>query len=152
MDMTGISGADHQGDGRGFSVLDFDQDGWQDIVLYSTNYPRIKLLKNQMGHHLPNRSRIQVKLEGSNRSGVASNSESARDCIGSVVAATYQSGRRQLRRLSAGEGNVAQNSSLLWFGQTEQDPVVRLDAKWPTGKSLTIEQPNSEGPILMVEP
>ena len=77
---------------------------------------------------------------------------SGRDPIGSVVVATYKSGRKQARRLSVGEGNVAQNSSLIWFGQTDEDPVIRLDATWPTGKALTVENLETDAPIEMVEP
>lgn len=151
-DLSGISGADHRGDGRGFAVLDFDRDGWQDIALYSTNYPRIKLLRNLLGDRLTGRSRIEVKLKGANKEASASNGLSAHDAVGAVVLATYKSGRKQLRRLSVGEGNVAQNSALLWFGQSEKDPVVRLDAKWPSGKRLSVSDPDSEAPIEMSEP
>ena len=77
---------------------------------------------------------------------------SGRDPIGSVVVATYKSGRKQARCLSVGEGNVAQNSSLIWFGQTDEDPVIRLDATWPTGKALTVENLETDAPIEMVEP
>lgn len=151
-DISGVSGADHRGDGRGFAVIDFDRDGWQDIVLYSTNYPRIKLMRNLMGDRLQKRSRIEVQLKGANRNAGASSVASAFDPIGCVVLATYKSGRKQARRLSVGEGNVAQNSSLIWFGQTEEDPVLRLDAKWPSGKRLSVSAPQSTAPIEMLEP
>lgn len=151
-DVSGISGADHQGDGRGFAVLDFDQDGWQDIVIYSTNFPRIKLMRNLMGDRMQKRSRIEVRLKGANDGAVPSSVVSALDPIGSVVVATYRSGRKQARRLSVGEGNVAQNSSLIWFGQTDEDPVIRLDAQWPSGKRLTVENIETDAPVEMVEP
>ena len=154
-DVSGVSGADHKGDGRGFAVLDFDRDGWQDIVLFSTNYPRVKLLRNMMGQRLPNRSRIQVNISGANSAAVATSVASALDSIGCVVVATYKSGRKQARRLSAGEGNVAQNSYLIWFGQIDEDPVIRLDAKWLSGNSLvvdSVEDLESDTPIHMVEP
>lgn len=151
-DISGVSGADHRGDGRGFAVIDFDRDGWQDIVLYSTNYPRIKLLRNLMGDRLQNRSRIEVQLKGANQAASASSVVSAIDSVGCIVLATYKSGRKQARRLSVGEGNVAQNSSLIWFGQTDEDPVVRLDAKWPSGKRLTVSDPKTGTPIKMSEP
>ncbi len=79
-------------------------------------------------------------------------------------------GRKQARRLSAGEGNATQNSSLIWFGHTDSDPValcaglptphqwgdsdpvVRLDAKWPSGKGSFEESLNHASPIPMVEP
>ncbi len=151
-DLSGVSGADHRGDGRGFAVLDFDRDGWQDIVLYSTNYPRIKLFRNLMGDRLQKRSRIEVRLRGANEGAEPSSVSSALDPIGCVVVATYDSGRKQARRLSVGEGNVAQNSSLIWFGQTDEDPIIRLDAKWPSGKKLTVSEPRVGAPIEMIEP
>lgn len=154
-DVSGVSGSDHRGDGRGFAILDYDRDGWQDIVLYSTNYPRIKLLKNFMGARLPGHSRIQVKVSGANHAATATSTSSARDAIGCIVVATYQSGAKQARRVSIGEGNVAQNSSLIWFGQSGSDKVVRLDGKWPNGKTLTValvEHQNAGNPIHMIEP
>ncbi|MEM9413310.1 MAG: VCBS repeat-containing protein [Planctomycetota bacterium] len=154
-DVSGLSGADHRGDGRGFAVLDYDRDGWQDMVLFSTNYPRIKLLKNMMGDRLPNRSRVLVSIEGANQTSGASSEKSSVDSIGCVVVATYESGRKQAKRLSAGEGNAAQNSSLIWFGQTNDDRVIRLNAKWTSGKWVAHELIASlelAEPIQLVEP
>lgn len=151
-DVSGISGADDQGDGRGFAVLDFDRDGWQDIVVYSTNHPRVKLMRNLLGDRLQQRSRIEVRLRGAHQEPGPSRVASAFDPIGTMVVATYKSGRKQARRLSAGEGNVAQNSSLIWFGQTDEDPVIRLDTRWPSGKRGFVENPQTNGPVEMTEP
>jgi len=38
-DLSGISGLDHPGDGRAFAWLDFDRDGWLDIVAVNANAP-----------------------------------------------------------------------------------------------------------------
>ena len=45
-DVTLVSGADDIADGRSFAIVDFDQDGWQDIALMSLNNPKFKLYRN----------------------------------------------------------------------------------------------------------
>ena len=39
-DLSAVSGLDDPADGRGFSLLDFDRDGWPDIILAAANMVR----------------------------------------------------------------------------------------------------------------
>ena len=133
-DLTLVSGADHEGDGRGFAMLDFDNDGWLDIALVSTNAPRFKLLRNQLGEH-SNNSSLRIKLSGSNQTPSPSGAGSNRDAIGAQVKIHYQSGRQRTIHHQAGEGNVAQNSATLSIGFQPDDPVDFVTVKWPSGNS-----------------
>jgi hypothetical protein len=47
-DISGISGLDNPADSRGFAVLDYDRDGWQDVALVNANQPMFNLYHNEM--------------------------------------------------------------------------------------------------------
>ena len=47
-DISMISGLDNIGDGRGFVLLDYDRDGWQDIALVGANRPLLSLYHNRI--------------------------------------------------------------------------------------------------------
>ncbi len=38
-DISSVSGAHSISDGRSFAILDFDRDGWQDMILANVNSP-----------------------------------------------------------------------------------------------------------------
>ncbi len=65
-DLTLVSGADDTSDGRSFAIVDYDQDGWQDIALMSLNAPRFKLFRNEMSSWYPNNQTLRFRLEGGN--------------------------------------------------------------------------------------
>ena len=47
-DISALSGLDNPADSRGFAVLDYDRDGWQDIALVNANQPLFNLYHNEM--------------------------------------------------------------------------------------------------------
>ncbi len=148
--MTLVSDADHTGDGRGFARIDFDGDGWLDIALVSTNKPRLKLLRNMLGDVSQNK-RYRFKLQGSHADSSPDRTRSNRDGIGAKVYATYQSGRTQLLHRQSGEGNVAQNSELVWVGFEPSDPVTEVRVKWPSGRTQNVTEFAEEKINLIVE-
>ena len=48
-DVSGVSGLDDEADGRAFAVLDYDRDGWNDIVLVNAMNPLTRLFRNELG-------------------------------------------------------------------------------------------------------
>ncbi len=48
VDISALSGLDNPADSRGFAVLDYDRDGWQDIALVNANEPLFNLYHNEM--------------------------------------------------------------------------------------------------------
>ena len=46
VDISGLSGLDNPADGRGFAVIDYDRDGWQDVALVNANEPLFSLYHN----------------------------------------------------------------------------------------------------------
>lgn len=135
LEVSGISGLDHPGDGRGFAVLDFDRDGWQDFGLVSANAPFFQLFRNQIGDVEGTRGGIvALRFEGGNREARPSDQWSARDGYGSRVLVKLGS-RTLLREHRAGEGRGAQNSATMRVGIGKSDRADRVEVRWPSGKT-----------------
>ena len=49
VNISGITGLDDPGDGRSFVILDYDRDGWPDLVVASVTAPTLQIYRNQMG-------------------------------------------------------------------------------------------------------
>ena len=115
-DVTLVSGADDLADGRSFALVDFDQDGWQDIAMMSLNAPRFKLYRNQMKELYPENRSIRFRLVGGHSDSTASQALSNRDAIGARVLVTYASGNKIMMQNQDGEGFASQNSDKLMIG------------------------------------
>lgn len=127
-DISGVSGMDSIADGRGFAYLDYDRDGWQDVVLVNSNEPQLELFRNQLGDRVPGRS-IRVRLEGGSRS-------APRDGYGAMVrvkAGTLS----QMREHRCGDGFAAQNSATLLIGIGSAACADEVSVRWSSGKITT---------------
>lgn len=129
-DISLISGLDHPGDSRGFSLLDFDRDGFPDIAMINANRPTFQLYRNQLGDlGSPARS-IAVRVVGGNQTA----SESAfanRDGYGAVVR-VRGAGQNLMREHRGGDGFSAQNSDTLVIG-VGVATSVDVSVTWPSG-------------------
>ena len=63
-DLTLVSGADFREDGRGFAMLDFDNDGWVDLGIVSPNHPRFRIVSNKIGKLKESNGFVEVSLVG----------------------------------------------------------------------------------------
>lgn len=48
-DHSALAGLDSDSDSRGFALLDYDRDGWQDIALVNAHNPLSQLFDNELG-------------------------------------------------------------------------------------------------------
>ncbi|MFK5956739.1 MAG: ASPIC/UnbV domain-containing protein [Planctomycetota bacterium] len=138
--QTGISGADHSGDGRCFSLFDYDHDGYQDFVLVSANRPYTQVYRNRMGDLMPEGKRLQpamFRFVGGNRSNQASTEWGARDGFGAKVHLTAGD-MNILREYRCGEGLGAQNSATLSVGIGANASASEVRVVWPNGKVTEI--------------
>lgn len=150
-DVTLVSGADDIADGRSFAIVDFDQDGWQDIALMSLNNPKFKLYRNQMQELYPGNCSLRFRLRGSANSAEVQPGKTNRDGIGAKVYVKYQSGKTMVVQKQCGEGFASQNSEILSVGIPTGDEVVSLFVEWPSGKTSTIDSPDKTVITLIEE-
>src|SRR5712692_5655976 len=100
-DVGFVNQADRVEDGRGVSILDYDQDGQLDIVLRNYRQPA-QILHNTGGaNHW-----LELKLIGT---------RSNRDAVGTRVDLTA-GGQRQTREVHAGSGYLSGSSLVQHFG------------------------------------
>ena len=135
-DMSGISGLDNIGDGRGFALFDYNFDGRQDIAVVNANAPLFNLYRNAMKDH---GNVIAVTFEGSNQVGLTSTSQTNRDGYGALVIAEVADGPILKREHRCGEGFATQNSKTMLIGIGGAPRVAKLTVRWPSGQSYTLE-------------
>jgi thiol-disulfide isomerase/thioredoxin len=119
-DISGLSGIDAVGDGRGAAYGDFDNDGDPDVFLTSLQGQVHHLFRNEVGS---DNGYIRLSLEGR---------ASGHDAYGAVVRLTTSHGT--LSRLkSGGSGFVSQSDPRLLFGIGTDQQADSLAVQWPSG-------------------
>jgi len=149
--QSGISGADHSGDGRSFSLFDYDHDGYQDFVLVSANRPFTQVFRNRIGDLMPEAKRLQpvmFRFVGGNRSNTASSEWGARDGFGAKLYLTAGD-MNILRENRCGEGLGAQNSATMSVGIGANPSATEVRVVWPNGKVTEIGEV-AQGAIVTV--
>jgi len=138
-EQSGISGADVVGDGRTFSLLDFDRDGFQDFVLVSANRPFVQLFRNQQGDSsaAADNHVLAIRLVGGQAGAAADGSWSNRDGIGATI--RLRAGELSLsREFRSGEGLSGQNSSTMRIGLGKALFAEGVQIEWPSGKRSSL--------------
>ncbi len=124
VNASGLSGADSLKDGRAFALLDFNRDGFSDLILVNANEPLIQVFQNQTPAS-NQRNFLAVRLQGAEPSNF--------DAIGARVFLKTEHGVI-FRALSAGEGFASQNSKTLLIGLGKSEEVEELTVIWPSGR------------------
>lgn len=138
-DFSAISGLDNVADGRGFALLDYDRDGWQDIVLVNANEPQLNLYRNEIdtlsgttGHM------IAIRFVGGNKTAKPSKF-APRNGVGAFVILDLDDDSTVKREFRIGEGFAAQNSATLIVGIGRHETVRSVTVRWPSGKKQRVE-------------
>ena len=138
-DYSGISGLDDPGDGRAFSLLDYDRDGRLDVVLASPGKPRFRLLRNSIGERIgADNSYIALRFVGGNHTAQPSSQWSARDGFGTAVSFDLD-GNTVFREHQPESGYVGQHSNTMLVGIGPRDSATTLDVRWLSGKVQTLK-------------
>lgn len=133
-DYSGITGIDDPGDGRAFSLLDYDRDGRVDIALASPGKPRFRLLRNGIGERVgADNGYIALRLVGGNHTSEPSDSWSARDAYGTAVHLDLEQ-TTVFREHQPESGFVGQHSSTMILGIGQRDAAKRMEVRWLSGK------------------
>ena len=146
-DMSGISGLDNIGDGRGFALFDYNRDGRQDIALVNANAPLFNLYRNAMKNH---GNVIAVRFEGRNNAASPSKAQTNRDGFGATVIAQVTNGPTLKREHRCGEGFSAQNSNTMLIGIGRAESVSRLTVRWPSSRQVYTLQNVAAGALVTV--
>jgi hypothetical protein len=114
-------------DGRSVAMADFGNRGVLDVVVANQNGPLL-FYRNTVS---PGNAWIEFALEGS---------RSNRSAIGASVR-VYWNGQQQVQEVSGGSGFCAQNDRRLHFGLGKAARVDRVEIRWPSRATQTIEAP-----------
>ena len=147
-DISALSGLDNLADSRGFSILDYDRDGWQDIALVNANQPLFNLYHNEMGATGLSGGIIAIRFVGGNRAAASSSEFACRDGYGARVVVDLGN-EKITREHRCGDGWSTQNSSTMMVGIGSHTNVASLTVHWPSGRTTTT-QGVPEGTLLTV--
>ncbi len=148
MDISGISGLDNPADSRGFALLDYDRDGWQDVALVNANQPLFNLYHNEMAAAGLNGGMIAIQFVGGNRTPGPSTEFTCRDGYGARVKVDLGD-TKLIREHRCGDGWSTQNSATMIIGIGSHTNVASITVQWPSGKTASARG-IPEGTLLTV--
>jgi hypothetical protein len=121
IDISALTGADGDGDGRCVVAGDFRNNGQLDLVLRQTGGGPVKIFEN----HFPRRHYLKVSLRGrtSNRLG-----------IGARITAVAN-GQKIVRELYPHNSFRSQMPSIVHLGLGEATRVDEMTIRWPSGRT-----------------
>jgi len=148
VDISGTSGLDNPADSRGFAVLDYDRDGWQDVALVNANQPLFNLYHNEMPAAGLNGGMIALRFVGGNRTPGPSTEFGCRDGYGARVRVDLGD-TKLIREHRCGDGWSTQNSPTMIIGIGSHTNVTSITVQWPSGKTASAKGV-PEGTLLTV--
>jgi hypothetical protein len=124
LDVSHLSGADNDGDGRSVVAADFRNNGKQDLVVRQTGGGALLLYEN----NLPTGNYLKVSLRGrkSNRLG-----------IGARLTARVR-GQNVVREMYPFNSFQSQMPNLVHFGLGKAPTVKQLTILWPSGQKQVL--------------
>jgi hypothetical protein len=137
VDISHLTGADRDGDGRSVVAADFRNVGMLDLIVRQAGGGPLLLYENR----LPRKSYLKVSLRGhaSNRQG-----------IGARLTAVVK-GQQLVRELFPANSFRSQAPSIVHFGLADADTVETLTIRWPSGKVQTLREVKGNRHIVVDE-
>jgi thiol-disulfide isomerase/thioredoxin len=146
VDVSALSGLDNPADSRGFAVLDYDRDGWQDVALVNANQPLFNLYHNEMPAAGVSGGMIAIRFVGGNRTPAPSKEFACRDGYGARVVVDLGD-QKLIREHRCGDGWSTQNSATMIVGIGAHAIVASVSVRWPSGKTTSTKNV-AEGALL----
>ena len=141
-DRAAAVGVDHTGQGRGLSNFDYDNDGDQDLVVFSRGEP-LTLYRNDLAG--PGTSWLRIFLDIGARENLAPHG------IGARVRATA-GGLTQVRPIDAGSNYLSQSEISAHFGLGAETVVSELRIEWPDGQVSTLRDVAANQTLTVTAP
>ncbi len=150
-DLSALSGMDSPLDSRGFAVLDYDRDGWQDVAVVNAANPLFILYHNEIAASgtAHGGNMVAIRFVGAADKPAASTGKACRDGFGAKVFAELADGLTLLREHRCGDGYAAQHSATMIVGTGTQPGVKKLTVRWPSG-AVTTDSEIPEGTLITV--
>jgi hypothetical protein len=136
-DLSLISGADSDRDGRAVALWDYDRNGFLDLVVVNANAPRLAIYRNQLSPQLPGHHFVFLRFQGANSSNRQDVTKSNRDGYGCIVRADV-AGMSLRAEHQCGAGFAAQNSAWMHLGIGPAEKIDHLTIRWPSGTVQTL--------------
>ena len=137
-DIAPAVGVSDTFDGRAVVMVDLWNRGVLDVVLASQKGPLL-VYKNTVA---PDNAWIQFELAGT---------KSNKSAIGAQVKLHWNE-QVQIQEISGGNGYASQTQRRLHFGLGKVSGVDRVEIRWPSGKSQTIDRPEIRKLHRITEP
>lgn len=149
-DISAISGVNSPLDSRCVAVVDYDNDGWQDLVTTSLGFPALSIQKNLSKQRWPAHRSLKIRLVGGNMTPRPNPEWSNRNAVGARVE-VKTSGGSMSRENFPWQGLATQNTSSLHFGLGGSMVIEQISVYWPSGKVTTLEGPLNETDLVLHE-
>jgi hypothetical protein len=137
LDISHLTGADSDGDGRSVVAADFRNTGMPDLIVRQVGGGPLLLYENRM----PRQHYLTVSLRGrqSNRQG-----------IGARLIAEIN-GQKLVRELYPACGYRSQSPNLVHFGLGKAEKVDALTVQWPSGKVQVLKSLKGDRHVVVDE-
>lgn len=137
LDISHLTGADSEGDGRAVVAADFRNCGKMDLIVRQAGGGPLLLFENR----LPRKHYLVVSLRGhsSNRQGIGAR-------LTAVVG-----GQQLVRELYPSNSYRSQTPNSVHFGLADADNVDSLTIRWPSGKTQVLKGLTGDRHIIVDE-
>jgi enediyne biosynthesis protein E4 len=127
------------GDAKALIVLDWNDDGWPDLLVSRNNDFSLAFQNRGWAGRHP----LRVTLEGPRGNPTA---------VGAFVQLELADGARQLAEVQAGGGWASQSSAACFFGYTAANPPTTITVRWPDGRETSQPVPAEVTSLRLVAP
>jgi enediyne biosynthesis protein E4 len=144
LDLSYLSGADNDGDGRSVVAADFRNCGQLDVAVRQVGGGAFLLYEN----HYPKRHYLEVTLRGKPEIGNVPTSN--RQGIGARLIAEIKD-RKVVREQFPANGFRSRAPYIVHFGLADDTQVDRLVIRWPSGKEQVLRNVPGDQHIVIEE-